>query len=1388
MGSENGEHSKPRGRDHNDRAGLQLIETPDSQSLSSISFEGNVPISAVDEVLRMGGNQRQGVLRIAAHFMLSAGDDAAFMQNEYRWGGMGLQVDGKQYSVWFDEDGLKIAAGEEARFKEDALTLTWEQAAGRTKELLSAGAFAPQVVLDQALLNERSELAASLWYLRQDTDGEFFMDDLLFEGGFPASTERIAGMLANEGFLSDTLQGLGNFVMEYEENRNLLRFPFHNPEEILQRLSSLTAEPVVFPQSQIEGMRENVDFITEDEINQFLRRGGSYSGSRLAAYSYFIQNHTDKEKADYLKESYGTGGHSHAISRADNSHADYDAKGIRLTRGSYQNEPYNTTVNLNWANAAKRTEKLILTGRYLEPQDADHFADYEKSVLSQRIASFYYNRSTASLELPEGITSLDVANAVRMKLDDKDWVSGAVQDMSSILSGMEESDRNYEAMQNTFADMVAFRDGDYSLFRPSREMEEKAKANGISLSLEAAAEGRNLAEMVPVYAYPESAAVYLPDGVYVVEENNGNSIFLRNQEYPLFTYTYDISELNERVGEDIRNAHLIVDWVEKKEPEITQEVPANENMREDNAEEKSDEQSEIGVKEEAPEREEKRDDSVIDQPPVLDAANEAEYEKLRQKYKVNVLIGFEHDGYFEFYGDDAHTVSEILGSHIRTKQLESGDSMDVTGFRAETWVANGKKIWSKGQSLVLMEQSEDGSHQIMLEYDGKDYLPIGMEMEIEGRQFQIDAVDFQADKVSLRDLTFQGTSGFPIFRNESTAYVRSFVEEQQTFDFSLPEEELETAQETIQESTAVHEPANFHITDMDLGAGGAKAKFRRNMDAIHLLKELEASGRNASPEEQEILSQYVGWGGLPDAFDESKPNWANEFTELKDALTADEYMAARASTLNAHYTSPTVIKAMYDTLGNLGFQGGNILEPSMGVGNFFGMLPEGMQDSRLYGVELDSITGRIAKQLYQKADITVDGFEKTDYPNDFFDVVIGNVPFGNYKVPDKKYDRLNFQIHDYFLAKSLDQARPGGVVAVITSAGTMDKQNPSVRKYLAERANLLGAVRLPNNAFSRNAGTDVVADILFLQKRDAPTTEMPEWVQLGKSEQGYTINQYFASHPEMVLGELTEENTQYGKLECTVKPIPGTDLGEQLAEAMQHIQGTMEQVQMPDTDLEEDTVSIPADPSVKNFSYTVVDGDVYYRENSVMNKVNLPAATAERVKGMVAIRDCTRELIDCQMNEGSDGEIAALQGKLNVLYDNFTAKYGIISSTANKRAFNQDNSYCLLCSLEVVDEQGNLERKADMFSRRTIKKAEAVTHVDTSSEALAVSLGERAGVDLPFMEELTGKPQNEILEELHGVIFKNPLTERYETADEYLSGNVRQKLETARTFAENNPD
>ncbi len=703
VGSENGEYPKQSRGSDLDRAGLQLNEIPDSEILSGISLEGNVPLKAVDEVLRMGGNQRQGVLRIAAHFMLSAAEDAAFMQNEYRWGGMGLKVDGKQYSVWFDENGMKIAPGEDVRFKDDALSLTWEQVAGRTKELLSTGAFAPQVVLDQAIPNERSELAASLWYLRQDTNGDFFMDEGLFKGGFPDSTQRIAGLLEDEQFLAETLQGLGSFVMEYEENKSLLRFPFHNPEEILKRLSGLSMEPVLFPQSQIDGMRQNVDFITQDEVNQCLRRGGSYSGSRLAVYSYFIQNHTDKEKADYLKESYGTGGHSHAISRADNSHADYDAKGILLTRGSYLNEPENATVYLSWAKAAKLTEELILTGRYLEAQDADQFADYEKTILSQRIASFYYNRSKAALELPDDVTSFDVTKAIRAKLDDHDWVARVVKEMSSVLAGAEETDRYYEAMQNTLADVVAFRDGNYSLFTPCKEMEAKAKERGVILNAVSEPPENN---MVAVYDYPVDATVYLPDGAYTVESNNADLITLRNQMYPIFTFLYDKDELDRRVREDLRNEHLIVDWVVKENTEqnVTRTEPEAENISVSPAELEPEIQSEQEDVSE-PEMEEGwvsaegEEIPFDDQPPMLDAANEAEYEKLRQQYKVNVLIGFEHDGYFEFYGDDAHTVSEILGSQIRTKQLESGDSMDVTGFRTETWVVNGKKSGQRGRVL-----------------------------------------------------------------------------------------------------------------------------------------------------------------------------------------------------------------------------------------------------------------------------------------------------------------------------------------------------------------------------------------------------------------------------------------------------------------------------------------------------------------------------------------------------------------------------------------------------------------------------------------------------------------------------------------------------------------
>ena len=618
------------------------------------------------------------------------------------------------------------------------------------------------------------------------------------------------------------------------------------------------------------------------------------------------------------------------------------------------------------------------------------------------------------------------------------------------------------------------------------------------------------------------------------------------------------------------------------------------------------------------------------------------------------------------------------------------------------------------------------------------------------------------------------------------------VQEQEDTTESLEEtvfneSEAET-ESPIQQLEEMVPAGNFHITDDELGQGTPKEKFRANIMAIQLLKKCEDENRNATSEEQKILSRYVGWGGLADAFDETKAAWETEYLELKTVLTPEEYAAARASTLNAHYTQPIVIESMYQVLENLGFTKGNILEPSMGVGNFFGMLPENLNQSKLYGVELDSISGRIAKLLYPDASILIKGFEKTDYPNDFFDVAIGNVPFGAYKVNDRQYDRYNFMIHDYFLAKTIDQLRPGGVAALITTKGTMDKASPEVRKYLAERADLLGAIRLPNTAFKANAGTEVSADILFFQKRESLTKEMPEWINLDSDVNGITVNQYFVQHPEMILGEMKEVSGPYG-METTCAPMEGADLELQLQEAVKQIKGSMVPAVDVETELDEMPESIPADPNVRNYSYTVVDDQVYYRVNSLMNQVKMPAATAERVKGMVAIRDTVRELIAMQMEEFvTDEEIQKQQEKLNQVYDTYTVKYGVIGSNANKRAFSDDSSYCLLCSLEDLNEDGTLKRKADMFTKRTIKKAVAVTSVETATEALALSLNERAKVDLPYMAELTGKTEEKITEELVGVIFKNPLTDQWESGDEYLSGNVRDKLNTARTFAESHPE
>ena len=865
--------------------------------------------------------------------------------------------------------------------------------------------------------------------------------------------------------------------------------------------------------------------------------------------------------------------------------------------------------------------------------------------------------------------------------------------------------------------------------------------------------------------------------------------------------------------------------------------------------------------------------------PMLDGDAAAEYNALKEQYP-NTLIGFELGGYFLFYDKDAITVKEVFRSNLLSQENALG-KVKVTGFLRREWVAKSQKLWAEGNSIYLAGQGGDGTHHQTKYLREEDYLPIGIIVKLDGRDFRVDHVNFMFKSVSLQDMDLTN-SGQPIFRVERLPNIRELYEQQQdeiidvspekAVDYKVgdevvvdlptrtiegkigyvgetdvridtsahgqswdnevlnkqqfedglrrdeptPDEELDklpisvevngewqtfpdavAADEALNAEPMPEAAGNFHITDDNLGVGGPKQKFARNIEAIQTLRTLEQEHRGATAEEQQVLSQYVGWGGLADVFDPNKENWSAEYTQLKGLLTEEEYAAARASTLNAHYTSPVVIRAIYDAVEKMGFQSGNILEPSMGIGNFFGMLPSGMADSRLYGVELDSITGRIAQKLYPQADITVAGFETTDR-RDFYDLAVGNVPFGQYKVNDKAYNKLGFSIHNYFFAKTIDQIRPGGVIAFVTSRFTMDSKDSSARKYMAERADLLGAIRLPNNAFKANASTEVVSDILFLQKRDRPADIEPAWVQLGQTEDGFNINQYFVDHPEMVLGNLELESTQYGH-DLTVTPIEDANLADQLTEAVQHIEGqyTAVEIAAPDVaDAEVQRKTLPADPTVKNFSYTVVDGEIYYRENSIMTQIELSDNAKGRVAGMVELRQIVNELIDQQLNDFPDEDIKASQAKLNYAYDAFTAKYGLINDKKNARLFDDDSSYYLLCSLENLDENKNLKSKADMFTKRTIRPERIVTSVDTPSEALAVSIGEHGKVDLPYMAELLGTPGNyeRITTELSGVIFKDPAADPtdpeagWQTADEYLSGNVRDKLRMAQLAAESHPE
>ncbi|WP_322099785.1 DEAD/DEAH box helicase family protein [Mediterraneibacter gnavus] len=1150
-----------------------------------------------------------------------------FVKREYGTGGKGFEINGMEYSVWFDETGLQIAVGHTVTDQIlDKAFLSWEDVSGRIHQLLKQGEYAPQSVLDIARENTVKEHAQVLAYMKADmaegvAELVFAEEDLPhLRSIYPEITDYLEEKLADPQWLTDLNERLEGLAMAYAEDKSIMRFRTYNPIRISGQFQKFAAEVVPYSARGEFVWQEHKVFITQDEIDAFLAGGGPYSDGRLSTYSFYLLNEDDKARTDFIKERYGTGGCSHALCGADDSHADYDGKGLKLERGDYGNP--DTSVLLPWAKVAKRIGYLIDNQQFLHSTDYSRMPDYERERIAGKVISFYA-RLPEEIERPfkQDFFNEEARKELPVMLNDSEQTQKLLQAMDDALAMLpldfEAVGYTYEQKLQLLTEVHQYVEGSYTIFPEQKVPDQADGLNGYQMSL---------FDIVSA-SEPEE-----------------------NTEEP---------EVEESAAE--------VEEVQKGEPESEFES-----------------------------------ESVI----------------VQEEWDENV---FEYQGYhFEAVG--------VLPQGLEGKEL-------VNQTRGNTEL-----------HLTTYEREDD----ILYSYAGF----------------------YEASGSSKADIfrCMETGRNYILGENELFGYEGEF----------LPYLQNEQVQE--------QEPHNFHITDDDLGAGGPKAKFKANMEAIRLLKELEQDQRLATPEEQEVLSRYVGWGGIPQAFEERNSAWAEEYTQLKGILTPEEYSAARASTLNAFYTSPTVVKAMYEALGNMGLKQGNILEPSCGVGNFMGLLPESMSAANMYGVELDPVSGQIAKQLYQKNRIAVQGFEETSYPDSFFDCVIGNVPFGAYQVSDRKYDRYHFMIHDYFIAKSLDMVRPGGVVAVVTSSGTMDKQNPEVRQYFANRADLLGAIRLPNNAFQRNANTSVVADILFFQKRDRAAITEPDWVQLKTTPEGYTVNSYFADHPEMVLGDFTTESTQYGKQEVTVKAKEGADLAEQLKEAVKHIQGTITEQEISDTELEEQVVSIPADPSIKNFSFALVGEDIYYRENSVMNKTEIPIVTGERVRGMVAIRDATNRLLERQLEECSDEEVASLQAELNQVYDSFTAKYGLLSSNANKRAFSMDSSYCLLTSLEFLDEKGELKRKADIFTKRTIHRAEPVTSVDTASEALAVSIGEKAKVDIPYMMELTGKTEEEVTEELTGVIFKNPLTDKWEPSDEYLSGNVREKLNIARQFAENHPE
>ena len=1622
----------------------QIAYIAEAESYAPSAFSMSIPQADIDHILRMEGNADYARMKIATEFSKgkSVEEIAAFLQSSFH-GGNGVVTESGRYSAWYAEDGIHIANGDAARYLTSAKVVSWQEAAERIGQLLEQGEYATNVELAEAPGHERTELAQSIWYLRQDLSEKARAQGYLSclsdmrGGGFPEETARLAEQLRDPAFREVLIDDFAQLRSDYREDRSLLRFQHHKPDKIEQGLRelSLSRREYRTEMAEIPAVQR---FITEDEIAATLTRGSNIKGSKGRIYAYFKEKHSPREQADFLKDEYGIGGSSHAVSGASHSGEDHSGKGVSLKK---QDCP---EIQLNWANVAKRISELIRKDRFLTPEEKARFEQLQRQTAERSTAWNDYNavkeahpdnivlfqvgdffemygedaKQAAEL-LNMNLTTRNIPGAGRVEmcgvpshnlemyveeLRDKYDVTIAeapdfrgerhIYTLRSIDHEAEAAINAYEAEFGADGTRV-FRDpaaeqaqptvqelfGRYRLSVGNALSKDEAFINACRNSdrqnayLEGAAAIRRIVmesgdlQLTRLYfdmpafhnrlhqelldeLYPTLATTITPSPYKVTQADIDAALQQWNgrieSKHAVVRYMkahardrdtaawlareYGLKDTSKPLQISVGNSEPVtLSWakVQRRIAQLIQSDKFYTEQEQDNF----DDIDPIAIREALAQRgivggrivdaeanrnspfvrqvmadveqiaaQEARERMTQQEEPALDPADRFHVVSLDRGFRTLYAVwDDETHGYYvdadgvteeftsewqaeayrlELQGQAEQALMErakgLISDFCRSEYDSEADFSDPTKIGvAYTTVTDDEIPIQVNIDLVnyRLERYLDDEHLETRQYgslqeiitnelenlDFSDLIHVSDEVVEQYRwhepeeavtdvpetapvpqreQFPYsvgntvyleDGKPFIIERIGLFDISLRDPSlRYPVSRAESresfARLMERYPQPEKTAAENTAVPEKEPNHTYTEETVAVypadknnlpydveirtlrfdepeHDPPaplppaeNFRILDDDLGKGGAKEKFWRNIKAIATLKQIESENRNATPEEQHILSQYVGWGGLADAFDTDKAGWRVEYDELKGVLTPEEYAAARASTLNAHYTSPTVIRAIYDAVENMGFQTGNILEPSMGVGNFFGMLPESMKSSRLYGVELDSITGRIAKQLYPKADITVAGFENTDR-KDFFDLAVGNVPFGQYQVSDRAFDKLGFSIHNYFFAKTLDQVRPGGVVAFVTSRYTMDAKDSAARKYIAQRADLLGVIRLPNNAFKANAGTDVVSDIIFLQKRDRPIEIEPDWVHTGiwrnpgANADGFAINQYFIDHPEMVLGRQTSESTQYGRQDFTVAPAEGADLAEQLSGAIQNIRGTYAEAELPDLGEDETIVeTIPADPNVRNFSYTVVDGELYYRQNSIMTKPDFNATAKERAKGMVELRDCVQKLISQQMDGFiSDETIRQTQAELNTLYDGFTAKYGLINSRANALAFAEDSSYYLLCSLEELDEDKNLKRKADMFTRRTIRAHEAVTSVDTASEALALSISEKACVDMAYMAQLTGKDEDALASDLRGVIFRNPENKRWETADEYLSGNVREKLREAAQAAQDSP-